>query len=91
LPSGADEARVEGTCEADVGGSLHDGAAVSEEGKGVRAAAEAEEKVVGAEGVNFGMGLEAGFEGCEVDGAMVLVNLDGVAPAEGYVRTAFSG
>ena len=37
------------------------------------------------------MGGEAVAHGGEVDGAMVLVDLDGVAAAEGDVRAAFSG
>ena len=36
-------------------------------------------------------GCEAGAHGGEVDGAVVLVDLDGVAAAESDVRTAFSG
>ena len=57
----------------------------------MRAAAEAEQKVVGAEGFDVGVGLEAGLEGGEVDGAAVLVDLDGVAAAEGDVWASRAG
>ena len=36
-------------------------------------------------------GCEAGAHGGEVDGTVVLVDLDGVAAAEGDVRAAFAG
>ena len=49
---------------------------------------EAEKEVVEADGTMRG---EAGAHGGEVDGAVVLVDLDGVSAAEGDVRTAFSG
>ena len=90
-PSGADEAGVEGAGDGDVGGALDDGAAVGEEGEGVRAAAEAEEEVVGAQGLNVRVGAEAGLQGGEVDGAVVLVDLDGVAAAEGDVGAVLAG
>ena len=48
LRSGADETGVEGAGEGYVCGALDDGAAVCEDGEGVRAAAEAEKEVVGA-------------------------------------------
>ena len=91
INSGADEAGVEGAGEGDVGGALDEGAAVGEEGEGVGAAAEAEEEVVEAEVVDVGVGSEAGAHGGEVDGAVVLVDLDGVAAAEGDVGAAFAG
>ena len=49
---------------------------------------EAEEEVVEADGT---VGLEPVAHGGEVDGAVVLVDLDGVAAAEGDVRAAFAG
>src|SRR5277367_1827858 len=87
---GADEASVEGAGEGDVGCALNEGAAVREEGEGVGAALEAEEEFVEAEVVDVGVRQEAVAHGGEVDGAMVLVDLDGVAAAEGDVRAAFS-
>ena len=57
----------------------------------MRAAAEAEQEVVGAQGLDVGVGLEAGFQGGEVDGAVVLVDLDGVAAAEGDVGAGVAG
>ncbi len=48
--SGADEARVEGAGDGDVGGALNDGAAVGEEGEGVGRTLEAEEEIVEADG-----------------------------------------
>ena len=86
-----DEAGVEGAGDGDVGGAVDESAAVGEDGEGVRPAAEAEEEIVGAEGVDVGVLREAGFEGGEVDGAMVLVYLDGVAAAEGDVGAILSG
>jgi hypothetical protein len=87
----ADKAGVEGTGDGSVSGSLDEGAAIGEEGEGVGAAAESEQEVVGAEGLDVGVGLEAGFEGGEVDGAAVLVDLDGVAAAEGDVSAVAAG
>ena len=49
---------------------------------------EAEEEVVEADGP---VRAEAVAHGAEVDGAVVLVDLDGVAAAEGDVRAAFTG
>jgi len=86
--SGADEAGVEGTGQGDVGGSLNDGAAIAEEGEGVGRALKAEEKIIEAD---LPMGCEAVAHGGEVDGTVVLVNLDGVSSAEGDVGTAFAG
>ena len=37
------------------------------------------------------MGLETVAHGDEVDGAVMLVDLDGVSAAEGDVRAAFAG
>ncbi len=54
-------------------------------------APEAEEKVVEAEVLNVAVGEEAGSHGGEVDGAVVLVDLDGVAAAESDVGAAFAG
>jgi hypothetical protein len=84
---GADEAGVEGTGERDVGGALDDGSAVGEEGEGVGWTLEAEEKVVKADG---SVGEEAVAHGGEVDGAVMLVDLDGVSAAEGDVGAAFA-
>ena len=86
--SGAYEAGVEGAGEGDVGGALDETAAVGEEGEGVGRAFEAEEEVVEAD---FSVGEEAGAHGGEVYGAVVLVDLDGVAAAEGDVRAALAG
>ena len=59
--SGTDESGVQGAREGDVGGALDEGAAVGEDGEGVWAAAEAKQQIVGAEGLDVGVGLEAGF------------------------------
>ena len=83
-----DEAGIEGSGERDVGRALNDGAAVGEEGEGVGRTFEAEEKFVEAD---LPMRGEAIAHGGEVDGAMMLVDLDGVAAAERDVRTAFAG
>ena len=88
--SGADKAGVEGASQGDIGGALNEGAAVWEESEGVRATFEAEKKFVEAEIVDVGVGHEAVAHGAEVDGAVVLVDLDGVAAAEGDVGAAFS-
>jgi hypothetical protein len=50
--------------------------------------AEAEEEIVEPDGSVRG---EAGAHRGEVDGAVVFVDLDGVAAAESDVRAAFSG
>jgi hypothetical protein len=86
--SGADEAGVEGAREGGVGGALDDGAAIGEEGDCVGWALEAEEKIVEADGA---VGGKAVAHGSEVDRAVVLVDLDGVSPAEGNVRAADAG
>lgn len=49
---------------------------------------EAEEEIVGAD---VAVGCEAGVHGFEVDGAVMLVDLDGVAAAEGDLRAVFAG
>jgi hypothetical protein len=88
--SGAYEAGVEGAGEGDVGGALNETTAVGEESEGVGWAFEAEEEIVEAEILNIGVGDEAVAHGGEVYGTVVLVDLDGVAAAEGDVRTALS-
>ena len=70
---------------------MDDGAAVGEDGEGVGATAEAKQQAVGAQVLNIRVGAEAGLEVDEVDGAVVLVDLDGVAAAEGDVRAALAG
>ena len=89
--SGADESGVEGAGDGDVGGSLDDGSTVAEEGEGERAAAEAENEVVAAEVLNVRVSAEASLERGEVDGSVVLVDLHGVAAAEGNVGAVLAG
>ena len=86
--SGADETSVECAGEGDVGSALDESAAVGEEGEGVRGQVEAEEEVVVA---NAAVRGEADAHGGEVDRAVVLVNLDGVAAAESDVGAADAG
>ena len=86
--SGAYEAGVEGAGEGDVGGALDETAAVGEEGEGVGWPIESEEEVVEAD---FSVREEAVAHGGEVYGAVVLVDLDGVAAAEGDVGPADAG
>lgn len=85
--SGADEAGVEAAGEANVGGSLDDGAAILKDGEGVLAPLEAEEHAVAAD---VSVRAKAGGQLGEVNGAGVLVNLDGVAAAESDVRAALA-
>jgi hypothetical protein len=85
---GADEAGVEGAGEGDVGCALNEAAAVGKEREAMRRALEAEKKIVEPDG---SVGLEAVTHGGKVDRAMVLVDLDGVATAEGDVRTPLTG
>jgi hypothetical protein len=85
--SGADESCVEGAGEGDIGGALDDSASVGEEGKGVRSALEAEKEVVEAD---LAEGCEPVAHGGEVHGTVALVDLDGVAAAEGDVGAAFA-
>ena len=54
-------------------------------------ALEAEEEVVETDVLNIAVGEETVAHGGEVDGAVVLVDLDGVAAAEGDVRAADAG
>ncbi len=86
-----DEAGVEAAGVGGVGGALNDSASVGEDGDGVLAAAEAEEEIVAAEVMEVGVEGEAVAEGGEVDGAVVLMDLYGVAAAEGDVGAAFAG
>ena len=86
-----DEAGVEAAGVGGVGGSLNDSASVGEDGDGVLTATETEEEIVAAEVVEIGVQGEAFSEGGEVDGARVLVDLYGVAAAEGDVGAAFAG
>ena len=88
MSSRAYEAGVEGTGEGYIGSALNKGAAVGEKGNGVGRPLEAEEEIVEADSA---VGGEAISHGVEVDGAMMLVDLDGVAATEGDVRAAFSG
>ena len=55
------------------------------------AAAESEKEIVETEILNVVVGDEAVAHCGEVDGAVVLVDLDGVAAAEGDVGTTFAG
>ena len=57
----------------------------------MEAALESEEEVVEAEIVDVGVGEEAVAHGGEVYGAVMLVDLDGVAAAEGDVGAAYAG
>jgi hypothetical protein len=52
---------------------------------------EAQEHAVGTEVLNVGVLGEAVAHGGEIDGAVALVDLDGVASAEGDVGAAFAG
>src|SRR6266702_843061 len=89
--SGADKTRIQGARDGDVGGALDDGSSVGEQGEGMAAAAEAEEEVVRAQVFDVGVGCEPGAHGGEVDRAVVLVDLDRIAAAEGDVRTVLAG
>src|ERR1700722_3072047 len=86
--STADETGVEGAGDGDVGGAVDDGAAICEESEGEGAAAEAQQQVVEAKGLDIGVGGEAVAHGDEVDRAVVLVDLHGVASAESDVRAS---
>ena len=84
----ADEAGVEGAGEADVRGALDESSAVGKDREGVRGVGEAQEEAVGADGAQ---GFEAGLQLGEVEGEVVLVDLNGVAAAEGDVGALVSG
>ena len=88
ISSGAYKASVKGTGEGYVGCALNEGAAIGEESDGVGGALETEEKVVEAD---FAMDCKAIAHGGEVYRAVVFVNLDGIATAEGDVWAAFAG
>src|ERR1700722_8489194 len=88
MSSGTYEAGVEGTGEGYISRSLNEGSTIGKKGDGVGWALEPQEEVVEAD---VAVGGEAVAHGAEVYGAVVLVDLDGVAAAEGDVGTAFSG
>jgi hypothetical protein len=85
--SGAYEASVKGTGEGYIGCALNEGAAVGKEGDDVGRTLEPEEEIVKAD---IAVGCEAVAHLAEVHGAMVLMDLDGVAAAEGDVGAAFA-
>ena len=89
--SGSDEAGVEGAGKGNVGGALDDGPTVVEEGKGVFATAKAEQEVVGSKVLEVVLEGEPCVESVEVDGAIVLMDLDRIATAECDVGAAFAG
>lgn len=66
---------------------MDDGAAIGEEGKGVVAALETQEKIVA---LDLAVRGEALFHLGEIDGTGTLVDLDGVPTAEGDVGPAFA-
>jgi hypothetical protein len=72
------EASVKGTGEGYIGSALNKRSTIGEEGDGVGWSLEAEEKIVEA---NVAVRGEAVAHGGEVNGAVVLVDLDGVAAA----------
>ena len=65
---------------------MDEGATIGEQGEGEGAAAEAEQERVGANVRYIRVGGERGLQGGEVDGTVVLVDLDGIAAAQGDVR-----
>ena len=71
----ADEAGVERAGNGDVGGSLYDGAPVGEDGERVRAAAEAQQEVVGAQVGDLGVVCQSLAQSVEVHRAMMLMDL----------------
>src|ERR1700722_19339873 len=87
----ADKTGIQGACDGNVGSALNDGAAVGEKGESVGPAAKAEQEVVGAKVHNIGVGRETGAHSGEVDRAVVLVDLHGIAAAEGDVRSILAG
>ena len=89
--SGADEASIEAAGEGDVGGAVDEGSAIGKDGEGVGAAMKAKQEGVGADVCDLGMGGEACLHGGEIDGPVVLVDLDGVAAAEADMRAEGAG
>jgi hypothetical protein len=88
MPSGTYEAGIQRTREGYIGGSLNEGAAIGEESNRVGWSFEPQEEIVETDVAVWG---ETVAHGVEVDWAMMLVDLDGVASAESDVRAAFSG
>jgi hypothetical protein len=86
--SGAEEARVEGAREADVGSALDESAAIGEGGDGVGLIGEAKEHAVGADLAQTG---EAKAQGFEVKGTVMFVYLHGVTAAESDVGAVEAG
>jgi hypothetical protein len=52
---------------------------------------ETKQKIVGANGLDVAVRGQSPVHGAEIDGAMVLVDLHGVAPAEGDVWASDAG
>ena len=74
--SRAHEPGVERARDGDVRCALNDGAAVGEDGDGVRASAKAEQQIVGAQVGDLFIGGEARTHGGEVHGPVMFVDLD---------------
>jgi len=84
----SDEAGVEAAGDTGVGSAFNDGASVGKDGHLIRVTPELENEVIVPHAAVWG---ETQGEKLEIHGAMLLVNLDRVAAAEGDVRAAFAG
>ena len=89
--SGTDETGVKRTGQHDICRPLDNSAAIGKQCDGVGAAAKAEQKVIGADVADVGMGAEPGAQSGKVHGPVVLMDLDGVTSAKGDVGTALAG
>src|ERR1700733_8943003 len=81
------KARIQAARLRDIGCSLHDSAAVGEEGQDMLPAFKAQQHAVGA---NLAVRLQARGHGGQVDRAAMFMNLHGVASAKRDVWAAFA-
>jgi len=84
----ANKAGIERAGEPGIRSSLHQRAAIREDGEGVLAALEAQQQSISPD---LSQRAEACRQRGEIDGAIVLVDLHGVAAAEGDVGAGIAG
>jgi hypothetical protein len=84
--SGTDKSGIKCSCNGNISGPLHKSSSVGEQGDRMFSALEAEQHGVVPDG---SVGFEAELHGSEIHRPEMLMDLHGVSPAKGYVRTTF--
>ena len=84
----ANKAGIERAGEPGIRSSLHQGAAIWKNGESVFSAVESHQHAISSD---FSQRTQPYSQRGEIDGAMMLVDLHGVAAAERDVRSAFAG